>query len=141
MDSAHRTARLAGRRRGGLLRSVAFGFLVTALVEIGFLLLASFLLMQTDDPAKNASLFGFLGLSLATFIGGFAAGRRNKGQGALAGLTLGGVVLLLLFLLSLFLPNEGSTLLFALVTRATLVLFALFGGIWGGSTASRRRRR
>ena len=137
MDSAHRTARLAGRRRGGLLRSVAFGFLVTALVEIGFLLLASFLLMQTDDPAKNASLFGFLGLSLATFIGGFAAGRRNKGQGALAGLTLGGVVLLLLFLLS----NEGSTLLFALVTRATLVLFALFGGIWGGSTASRRRRR
>ncbi len=141
MDTAHRTARLAGKRRGGLLRSVAFGFFMTLLSGTLLLLLCAFLLMQTNDPGKNASLFGLLALSLASFIGGFAGGRRNKCQGALAGLLVGLFLLALFFLVSLFLKGEPTGLLNAVITRATLVLFAVFGGLFGASRASRRRRR
>ena len=140
MNTAHRTARLAGKRRHGLLRGVAFGLLVSLLTGAILLSLVAFLLMQTNDPGKNASLFGLICLCVTALIGGIAAGKRNKGQGALAGLLLGGVLLLLLFVLSLFLKGEGPSLLYTLITRLTLLLFALFGGIWGGN-ASRRRRR
>jgi putative membrane protein (TIGR04086 family) len=141
MDTAHRTARLAGKRKGGLLRSVTFGFFITLFSGALLLFLCALLLMQTNDPGKNASLFGLLCLSLAALIGGFAAGRRNKCQGALAGLLSGLFTLALLFLLSLFMKGEEATVLYAVVTRATLLLFAVFGGILGASRPSRRKRR
>ena len=140
MNTAHRTARLAGKRRHGLLRGVAFGLLVSVLTGASLLCISALLLMQTNDPGKNASLLGFICLCITALVGGIASGKRNKGQGALAGLLLGGIWLLLLFVLSLFVKGESPSILYSLLTRLTLLLFALFGGIWGGSTSRRRRR-
>lgn len=142
MDAVNnRTVRLSKRTRGGLLHSAGVGFLFSLLFGAVLLFLGTFLLLQAQDPIKYAPLVGFLLLAATALLGGFTAGRRNKQQGALAGLLTGVFWLVLLFLLSLFLEKEGSSLLFACISRGLLLLFAMLGGIWGEPRQKRKKFR
>ena len=110
----------------GILLLKFFGFLVGGSIMVSVLY---YFLM----PTKVVKIISFVYM-LLLFLGfGFKAGKETEAKGFLAGLKIGGIFLLLEFLMSLFL-NRFEIHLFTFLYYGLLLLSSVFGSMLGINT-------
>jgi putative membrane protein (TIGR04086 family) len=120
-----------------LLRPVAIGTVVGALVCVLILMIMAAVMVSGVIPAKAVTPMAFVAAALGAFAGGFVAARLSRERGLLYGAATG----FLLFLLTTaagfaLLPETGGTLL--LLKLALMVGGGALGGILGVNLKRRR---
>ena len=118
----------------GFLKSSAIGALaaVAILILLGFLL--SYILYMTDDPGRYITPIAFCALYIAALAGGNLALRLNRVSPLLCGLSVGAILTVLTFLLSLtvnYTLSSGYTISGALGLRLAIIVCSVIGAYTG----------
>ena len=119
-------------------RAVIYG--VSSFVGILFsvlsLLLAAGIMLAGDMPEQAASVISAICLGLGALLSGFFSSKKIKNGGIINGLICGGVIYLIVLFISLFLSENGFSLI-TILNLAITLLTAAIGGIFGVSAASK----
>lgn len=125
----------------GLIKCIAFSFLITLAFGAVLLTATAFILTKCEDPSSLIHLVGIALPAVTAFFGGIVAGKTNKPMGALSGTICGACFIGSLFLLSFFLGEGSFTAWQTLLFYAVLLLLSLLGGFLGASKRNARKRR
>lgn len=117
------------------------GFLVSILSSAVLLLLFGWICYTREDPAALAGILGRIALYLSAFLGGFFASRFNREKGLLSGLTTGGVFMLFVVMLSLFLRSGNEPIKFMTWVMFLLILLVGTAGGYLGVPSGKRRKK
>lgn len=131
--------------RGDFFKNSIKGVLVSILSSAVLLLLFGWICFSRADPSALTGILGRAALYISAFLGGFFAARFNRETGLLSGLLTGGIFMLFVIMLSLFLRGGSEPMGF--MTWIMFLLVALLGGVGGylgtpnGKKRKRRKRR
>ncbi len=106
------------------------GLIVVILVMAIFILLFAFVMYLLGGAAKYAPVFATLSAAFGGFAGAFYTARSKGSKGWLAGAVIGGIVFVIITLVSLII-NRGGVTLNTLFHFIIIVLSSLIGGITG----------
>ena len=134
MERAH-----ISEKKNGFLGWAILSLLFMAAFGVFALVFASFLLSKAEDPLSWIGTVGVLLPALTAFFGGIICGKLRGGVGALSGLCVGVVFVLLLLALSYFTAGSGLGVGERALSYALLVLLSVLGGTLG--TVKKRKRR
>lgn len=140
MESSARTVRLA-KGNGNLFKSILRAFFCTLLLFGALTLLSSFLIYKSEDPSRILSLCGYAVLGVCALFFGFLSAKFYRHNPWLSGLLAGGMLLLFLFLLSLFTEGVGLTAGISLVLHGGVFFLTLLGSLLGGAKRRKSPRR
>ena len=117
------------------------GVLVSILSGAVLLLLFGWICFSRADPSALTGILGRAALYISAFLGGFFAARFNREAGLLSGLLTGGIFMLFVIMLSLFLRGGSEPIGF--MTWIMFLLVALLGGVGGylGTPNGKKRKR
>ncbi|NLK38664.1 MAG: TIGR04086 family membrane protein [Clostridiales bacterium] len=126
-----------------ILRSALYALCVTLTVAIVLLVVLSIIAYNNPDPDALVAPFAYGTLFLSALIGGIAAAKINRSAGLLSGATTGLLLLVVLFIASLFTGNSETNNSFGvtLAFYVGVILVCAIGGIIGSYKPKRRRRR
>ncbi len=125
-----------------LLVGIGKSMAIAIATGVASLLLFSLLLYFSADPAPFILPAGLVCAALTAFVGGFAAGKTNRENAALAGLLCGSILMALMLLLSLFFGARASgyaAWIAALLHIAFLAL-SLLGATFGGKQKVKKKK-
>lgn len=108
------------------------------LLIIFALLAAAALCLATDMAEGFSTLVAGICLGLGTMFSGFLASKKIKYSGIINGMFCGLMIYLLIFIFSLFLSENGFTII-SLSHFLISVVSAAIGGIFGVNTSQKRR--
>lgn len=126
-----------------MLRSATYALCVTLAVALVLLIVLCIIAYSNPDPDMLASSFAYVALFLSALIGGITAAKINGRAGLLSGATTGLLLLIVLFIASLFAGSSESDASFglALAFYVGVILTCALGGFIGSYKPRRRRRR
>ena len=121
-------------------RAVIYGVsaLVGMLISFLSLLLAAGLMLASDLPQETASVISAICLGIGSVFSGFISAKKIKSGGIVNGLICGGAIYIIVLFISLFLSDNGFSLITVFHLVITLLMAAI-GGVFGVSAASKRR--
>ncbi|MGN0451060.1 MAG: TIGR04086 family membrane protein [Acutalibacteraceae bacterium] len=120
---------LSGVGKKGYLSYIK-GLIVVILVTALFLLLFAFVMYLLGGAAKYAPVFATLSAAFGGFAGAFTAASSKGSKGWLTGAVIGGIVFIVITLVSLII-NRGGVTLNTLFHFIIIMLSSLIGGITG----------
>ena len=143
--SASGHARLSGGRAEGppasfeenatggfshLLRTLPLSVGLTAVLGLGCLTAAALVAHRSPDPTSVARPLALAALAVTSLVGGIIAGRRYREATVMSGLMAGGVLTVLLLLVSLITVSEGdlASPVLTWLSRLGIVLLHVLGG-------------
>ena len=103
--------------------SAGWAILIILLIVLGF----AFLLTKIDVPESVVSVVTAAALCIGAYVGGYVGARKNRRNGLLLGVMCGGVIFIILFLLSLIFVKSTE----GLSGGAKLFLVMLCGSVGG----------
>ncbi len=138
------TDRIKSYTPKGILPCSAIGTLVGIAAVLALALLLSYLLYQTADPGKYVTPVALSALYISAFIGGFTSSRLNKGSALLCGVSVGAMLTVLTFLLSLAVNGRLSAdygLAGSLALRAAIIVCSVIGAYVGAMKKEQNKKR
>ena len=124
------------------IKNCVKGLLVSIFSSVALLLLFGWICFMQEDPDGLIGILGRVALYVSAFLGGFFASRFNRSMGLISGLTTGGVFMLTVVLLSMFLRESDSPLSFMTWVMFLLIaVVAALGGYFGVPSGKRKKRR
>ncbi len=137
-----------------LFRALPLTLALTALSALALMTLGAAVACRAPDPAALVAPVAYGSMGLASLLGGIIAGRRNGEACFTGGLLAGGMVVLLLLLLSFLVkPIGAGSPLLVWISRFSVVLLHMLGAYLarprqkaaahtaGGHSAPHRHRR
>ena len=123
------------------LKNCVKGLLTAMLTSLCLIFVFGWISNSMEDPSRLVGLFGRSALYISAFFGGFVSARANREKGLLSGLATGGVFMLVVIMLSLFLRDGSSPMGF--VTWIMFLLIALISGVGGyfGVPSGKKRKK
>ncbi len=124
--------------RNELLFTLLWGLLSGLAAVAVCLLVCAFVLTKQDLPESAAVPMGTACISVGAAVAGFVAARIKRSQGMVVGAMMGGVMFLLMLIVSVFVSGTQ----FTVVTPVRLMLciaLAALGGILGVNLAAKRK--
>ncbi|MBQ6701400.1 MAG: TIGR04086 family membrane protein [Clostridia bacterium] len=117
------------------------GLLAAMLTSLCLIFLFGWISNSMEDPSRLLGLFGRSALYISAFIGGFVSARANMEKGLVSGLATGGIFMLVVIMLSLFLRDGSSPMGF--ITWVMFLFVALIGGVGGyfGVPSTKKRKK
>lgn len=110
--------------------TVIFSVFIGFLAIMGCLFLFSAIISKIDLPKQTLAFLSTISLCVGAYAGGFSSGTKNRKNGLLMGLLTGGVMFLVIFVLSLIFAKTAVTLSgFSKLFWA--IIFGSVGGIVG----------
>jgi putative membrane protein (TIGR04086 family) len=139
MEMAHPSRK---KRERSFLQAVLLSLAITALSLLSLLLLASALLLKTDNPLALIPACGNGCALFCAFLCGYLAARLRGRQGLIVGAAAGLGYLLVYLLVATVLVGEGNLEIGMLLFSCLFFLaLAVLGGMLGSLKRERRRRR
>lgn len=124
------------------IKNCVKGFLVSILSSVVLLLLFGWICFMQEDPDGLIGILGRVALYVSAFLGGLFASRFNRSMGLVSGLTTGGIFMLTVVMLSMFLRESDSPLSFMTWVMFLLIaVVAALGGYFGVPSGKRKKRR
>ena len=128
----------------GFLRCSAIGALVAVASLLILAFLMSYVLYMTDDPGRYVAPTAYCVLYISSFIGGYFAVKLNRVSALLCGITIGAVLAVLTFLLSLTLNHTLSSdygIVGSLTLRMAIIVCAVIGAYIGTIKKENNKKR
>ena len=121
------------------------GFLVSVVSGVLLLFLFGWICYAREDPSALIDIFGKATLYISALAGGFAAAKFNGEKSGLSGLGSGGIFMLFMVILALFLKSGQAPV--SVMTWVMFLSLALVGALGGyianpkGRSKRRKRRK
>lgn len=139
MEKKRSHLRLSGKKERGLLPSVFFGFVFTAIFSLVFLLAASLFSYNAEDPSALLMPLAYISLAISSLVFGFSSAKMAGRNGLFCGILSGGLLSFFLFVSGMIF-SDGYSVLHALPVFLCVLMIAALGGFLGGRKSNKRRR-
>ena len=121
-----------------MVRPVVWGVIVGAVITFLSMLLLAFLLTVQDFPASAAVPLVSVAAGIGSLFAGFTAAKVHGRQGASVGALTGLALFLIVLLISMFVGGGGLSVL-TLIKLIIMLLSASIGGIAGVNVGQKRK--
>ncbi len=122
------------------LKNSVKGFLASVLLIILLLLGLGYVCYMSEDPSAPMGWMGKTILFVSALVGGFIAAKFNKGMGLVSGAATGGMLMLVVMLLSLMM-SEGGISLGGWLSYLLIPVVAAAGGYAAQNLGKNGKRR
>lgn len=121
-------------------KAVIYGIslLIGIVASVVMLLLFALIVFAADLPETVASPFSALCIGIGSAVSGFISSQKIKSGGLINGFICGMAFYALIFLLSLFISENGFSLL-SLYRAVIVIISAMIGGVVGVNTVKNIR--
>lgn len=123
MTRRKRLTNLKAASASRALFSAGWGILIILLIVLVF----SYIITIIDVPEAVVSVITAAALCIGAYVGGFVCAKKNRKNGLLMGLVSGGIIFIVLFLLSVFFAKSTE----GLSGGAKLFMVLLCGAVGG----------
>ena len=127
----------------GIVHCCAVGLLFSVILGVFLALVMSWIICETDDPARYVTPTALIALYVPAFFGGFAAAVLNKKSALLCGLGVGVMLVALMFIASLLISNTLSGengVISAVALRMAVLVSSILGAFVGITKKSSRKK-
>lgn len=135
---------LSSRFKRGILPCSALGLLVAVIIGVLLAILISWIICHTDDPARYVTPAALTTLYVAAFIGGVTSTLLNKKSALLCGLAVGGMLVAVMFAVSLPINesfSENHDVISAIALRAAVPISSTLGAFVGVTKKTSNKKR